>query len=80
MALMFTCVIIFSFHLSIWLISVQIEFCVDEWSTGIHIKNRFTEEEVAASYRVHLTDVNTWDQLAPTVTQRIRQSYYTKSR
>ncbi|KAJ7037755.1 hypothetical protein C8F04DRAFT_1256649 [Mycena alexandri] len=56
-----------------------LEFCCEEWSTGSFIQGVFTEKLVAANYRAHLTDVEKWNALNPTVVENIRRTWYKRA-
>jgi hypothetical protein len=50
---------------------LQLEFLIDEWSTGSFISKKFYEKDVAVSYRRHLTDVQSWSNFNKTVVENI---------
>ena len=60
----------------------QIKFCLDEWKTGTRSlrKEKFTEQQEKESFEGFLKDVTTWNELAPTVTLKIRENMYKRAR
>jgi hypothetical protein len=54
----------------------QIEFCLDEWKTGVSVNQKLHEPNLKEKYSGHLKDVIKWDGLAPDVTQRIRRKFF----
>ncbi|KAJ7183396.1 hypothetical protein C8R46DRAFT_1209558 [Mycena filopes] len=56
-----------------------LEFCSDEWSTGSFVQAKFTEKAVALRYRAHLSDVEKWNALSPTVVENIRGNWYKRA-
>jgi hypothetical protein len=58
---------------------VEVEFCIEEWSTGIFIKNpSFDEAENLPRYMVHLEKLVEWCSLNPKVVDKILQKKYNR--
>lgn len=60
--------------------STKIEFCLNEWETGVFIRQKLHEPTINTSFSRHLKDVIKWDGLAPDVTKNIRQKIFTDLR
>jgi len=56
--------------------STKIEFCLNEWKTGIFVRQNLHEPSLKEKFSGHLKDVIKWDGLAPDVTKNIRQKIY----
>ncbi|KAJ7725294.1 hypothetical protein DFH07DRAFT_854153 [Mycena maculata] len=56
-----------------------LEFLVKEWSTGTHVPDTFSEKDNAASYDMHLKDINKWCGTNPVVTEKIRARWYKRA-
>ncbi|KAH9941044.1 hypothetical protein B0H21DRAFT_676297, partial [Amylocystis lapponica] len=62
------------------LIFTAIEHCIEEWSTGVHVKTPFREEDVKESFRSFLTGLEKWEQLDKDITRKIRKKWHDRAR
>ncbi|KAJ7181949.1 hypothetical protein C8R46DRAFT_1210392 [Mycena filopes] len=60
--------------------SFQVEFCIEEYSTGRFQQAIFDETQNKDRYSVHLQDLTEWAALKPSVTDVIRQRMHDKLR
>jgi hypothetical protein len=58
---------------------VEIDFCIDEWSTGNRVKAKFWEKEVIERHKVFRTDVENWSSLNLVAVEGIRKKYYVRA-
>ena len=54
----------------------KIEFCLNEWKTGVLVRQNLHEPILKEKYSGHLRDVLKWDGLEPVVTKNIRQKIF----
>ena len=50
---------------------IQIEFCIEEWSSSMFVKAGFNEKSNTDRYKAHLADVTKWCNGTPTVVDNI---------
>ncbi|GLB45954.1 hypothetical protein LshimejAT787_4300010 [Lyophyllum shimeji] len=55
------------------LIMTLIQFCIQEWSTGVKVKGAFTEKSFQTDYDSHLTELKKWKAFSVEVTTNIRK-------
>ena len=58
----------------------QIDHCLNEWSTGKHVRADFSEKLSAESYHAYVADLKTWNDLNKPVVDNIRKKYYLRAR
>jgi hypothetical protein len=61
-------------------IYVQIDHCLNEWSTGKHVRADFSEKLSAEGYHAYVADLETWNDLNKTVVDNTRKKYYLRAR
>ena len=54
----------------------KIEFCLNEWNTGVFVGDTLQESSLKKEFSKHLKSVFSWDGLNPGVTGRIRQKIF----
>ena len=54
----------------------QIEFCIEEWSTGMFVKAKFNEKSNTKCYKAHLADVTKWCNGSPIVVNNIHKKLF----
>jgi hypothetical protein len=59
---------------------VQVEFGIEEWSTGHFVQGKLREHDDHIKYEQHLQDLVAWDGLAPVVVGKIRQKFHDRCR
>jgi hypothetical protein len=57
----------------------QLEYCIKEWSTGIHVPAGFYEKLVREDYAVNLGNVGDWVALNLNKTTEIREKWYRRA-
>jgi len=55
---------------------ITVDFCLDEWSSGIRIKSQLWEKDVIERYKIFVKDLGKWDALNMTVVKGIRKKLY----
>ena len=82
LSLIMTIVSLQYFSEFIWIsigLYMEIDFCIDEWSTGNRIKAKFWEKDVIERHKVFHTDVENWSSLNPVAVEGIRKKYYIRA-
>ena len=54
----------------------KIEFCLNEWITGVFVSDKLQESSLKKKFSGHLKSVFSWDGLNPEVTRKIRQKIF----
>lgn len=58
----------------------QIEFCLDEWSTGAFTQAKgFYEKNEVERYKGHLADIELWARIDLLITENIRRKWFKRS-
>ena len=50
---------------------IQIEFCIEEWSSGMFVKAEFNEKSNTDHYKAHLVDITKWCDGSPIIVDNI---------
>ena len=58
----------------------QVDFCLDEWSTGIRVKAQLWEKDVTERHKIFIKDLKNWDSINPVVVKGIRKKLYLRGR
>jgi hypothetical protein len=58
---------------------IQIQFCIEEWSTGMFIKAEFNEKDNADRYKAHLADLTIWHNGNPKVIDNICKKLFNRA-
>ena len=45
----------------------QMEFCLEEWCTGVFVKTKFDESSISKIYETHLKGVTDWQKGNPSI-------------
>lgn len=61
------------------LMVIQVEFCLEEWRTGVLVKTTFDEKTISKSYKLHLKGVTEWQQGNPGVMDKIREKFFKRA-
>jgi len=59
---------------------IQIDFCIDEWSSGQFVKAKMWEKDVLARHEVYRKDLEDWHNLNVTAVDGIRRKWYQRAR
>jgi len=54
----------------------KIEFCLNEWKTGMFVDDKLQESSLKKKFSDHLQSVVSWNELNPEVTKKIRQKIF----
>ena len=57
----------------------QMEFCLEEWQTGVFIKAKFDESTINESYRAHLKGVSDWQKGNLSVVDKIHEKFFNRA-
>ena len=71
-----TVIIIFCFPVQFKLTYIEVEFCIEEWSTGLFIKNDFDKAKNLPWYIDHFLRLVEWCSLKPMVVDKFLQKKY----
>lgn len=55
------------------------EFCLEEWRTGVFVKAKFDEAAISESYERHLKGVTDWQRGNPNVVDKIREKFFNRA-
>ena len=58
---------------------IQIEFCIEEWSSGMFVKAEFNEKSNTDRYKAHLADVTKWRNGSPIIVDNIRKKLFNRA-
>ena len=73
--------IFFSYTCQLQLIPIEVEFCIEEWSTGLFAKrSSFDEAENLARYTAHAEKLAEWRSLNATVVDKMLQKRFDRIR
>jgi hypothetical protein len=59
---------------------LQVEHCIEEWSTGSLVKAKFEEPMALPCYIAHLEKLESWHELNPDVVDKILATMYKRCR
>jgi hypothetical protein len=59
---------------------LQVEHCIEEWSTGVYVKAKFEESTSSLRYMAHLEKLVAWRELNPDVVDKILATMYKRCR
>ena len=59
---------------------LQVEHCIEEWSTGVYVKAKFEESTSVLRYMAHLEKLVAWRELNPDVVDKILATMYKRCR
>ena len=66
----------FSYNPILFLLLWQIDFCLQEWSTGTFLQAAFFEKDVLHTHKIYQVEVEAWSNINLAVTSNIRKKLF----